>query len=348
MIQDELKEHIEWLQHEDIQAYSESEHAKVPWFPAYKNEKRQNFSLTWFSALVPVQLVPKFVQTDVSWDISLGDGGPSVWTTYGKGEELNRVYTPFGNQDGIEPLVLYRTFHGIREKYLEVSQEFRLYHNLFQEESRNRFIVFDRDGNESEAIRYGTNFVEIRTDLLLSFCSVKQSALAVYVDSSRFSKLTLEKMGVEETRSRFSGESFIYHLAVVPAEFVFDKESKTIGHLIGKKYIFPEPYDQKEEPAEKFHEFIIGTDEYGNPNRHTCDPEQLANFFGKNPEAPNYLTPVFFRADVLSKYYADSQKYSVEDGHLRCAGLWGLGMDNDHADYVVVRLGSANSPRIAL
>jgi hypothetical protein len=43
--------------------------------------------------------------------------------------------------------------------------------------------------------------------------------------------------------------------------------------------------------------------------------------------------------DVLTKYYADPGKYSVEDGFLRCRGLWGLRMDNDHSDIVVVYLG---------
>jgi len=65
----------------------------------------------------------------------------------------------------------------------------------------------------------------------------------------------------------------------------------------------------------------------------------LANYFGANPEAPNYLTPVHFRSEVLAKYYADPLKYSVEDGYLRCGSLWGVRMDNDHEDYITVFLG---------
>jgi hypothetical protein len=65
----------------------------------------------------------------------------------------------------------------------------------------------------------------------------------------------------------------------------------------------------------------------------------LANYFGKNPKAPHYLTPVHFRRDVLAKYYDNPELYSVEDGYLRCAGLWGVQIDNDHPDRVVVFLG---------
>lgn len=71
----------------------------------------------------------------------------------------------------------------------------------------------------------------------------------------------------------------------------------------------------------------------------TSDPDKLANYFGKNPESPHYLTPVFFRRDVLDKYYADPDRYSVEDGYIRCAGLWGLRLDNDIPDHVMVFLG---------
>jgi hypothetical protein len=48
---------------------------------------------------------------------------------------------------------------------------------------------------------------------------------------------------------------------------------------------------------------------------------------------------VHFRRDVLAKYYDNPELYSIEDGYLRCASLWGLRIDNDHADRVVVFLG---------
>jgi hypothetical protein len=120
----------------------------------------------------------------------------------------------------------------------------------------------------------------------------------------------------------------------------FKEEFETSGKVVGKKYVLPGPMPTEEdEKAETYQEFTIDSETSGTPIRHTCDPEKLANYFGKNPDAPHYLTPVFFRAEVLSKYYADPRKYSVEDGYRRCGGLWGLRMDNDHTDYVVVFLG---------
>jgi hypothetical protein len=42
---------------------------------------------------------------------------------------------------------------------------------------------------------------------------------------------------------------------------------------------------------------------------------------------------------VLTKYYAHPERYSVEDGFLRCQGLWGLKLDNNHHEYIIVFLG---------
>src|SRR3989339_1880365 len=86
-------------------------------------------------------------------------------------------------------------------------------------------------------------------------------------------------------------------------------------------------------------DFIIGVNEDGEQVTNSSDPDRLANFFGANPEAPNYLTAVHFRKAVLDKYYQQASKYSVEDSYLRCGSLWGLQMDNHHSDKVCVWLG---------
>ncbi len=200
---------------------------------------------------------------------------------------------------------------------------------------------FNRDGDESEAARYTDEVFEIRTDLLLRFCAIKQMALGIFVDGFRKSHLDLGELGLAETRSPVSGKTFVFHVAYVPESLSLDKRFKTIGTLMGKKYILPGrmPMDDREENPEVYQEFIVGSDAHGHPIKYTCDPVMLANYFGKNPEAPHYLTPVFFRAEVLAKYYTDPGKYSVEDGYLRCGSLWGLRIDNDHTDVVVVFLG---------
>ena len=178
---EELRKHIAWLQHDDIRAFLACDDVPNPWVPAYRYTRSADQKLTWFSALVPPALIPQLVKNSGGWDIHIGDGGPSVWTSWPGGVE-KMTYTPFGNEEGIEPLVIHRGFHGMRDSFVELSQEFRLYHNLWPEPGKKRFMLIDGNGDESEVARYGEDFLEIRTDLVLKFCAVKQLALAIYVD----------------------------------------------------------------------------------------------------------------------------------------------------------------------
>lgn len=76
---------------------------------------------------------------------------------------------------------------------------------------------------------------------------------------------------------------------------------------------------------------------------HTCDPKKLANLFGANIGAPQYLTPVFFKTAVLDKYRDEPSRYDVESGCLRCkingSALWCISIDNHGKDCVSVFLG---------
>jgi hypothetical protein len=335
---DDLQKEVRWLRHEDIMALLASSDVPAPWFPAYRHTETSNSHITWFSAIVPVTLVPNRMERPSEWDLRIGEGGPVIGTSYQDGKP-KQFYRP-GNEDGIQPLVIHRSFHGLREGFHELMQEFRLYFNLFPEPSKKRFIIIDDDGDESEAVRYGDDFMEIRTDLVFKFCVIKQAALAIYVDSFRHSKKTLEALGLVDTRTTNSGAQCGHFLAIIAEDPVFKTEFETAGSVVGKKYIMPEqmPEDTSER-SRVYQSFIIGVDASAKPIFHSCDPEKLSNYFGKNAGAPHYLTPVYFRPEVLAKYYTDPGKYSVEDGYLRCAGMWGLRVDNDHTDCVMVFLG---------
>ena len=91
--------------------------------------------------------------------------------------------------------------------------------------------------------------------------------------------------------------------------------------------------------ARDYVEFIIDANDSGEVTTYTSDPDALANFFGANPDAPNFLTQVHFKKDVLDKYFQKPSKYSVESGIVRCGYEWGLPVDNDHDDKVCAWLG---------
>ena len=73
---------------------------------------------------------------------------------------------------------------------------------------------------------------------------------------------------------------------------------------------------------------------------HSCNPQTLNNIcVNDKPDAPFDITPVFFKREVLDKFYHSPHKYSVSDGEVyyKEYGLY-LRVDTDMKDYVSVLL----------
>ena len=86
--------------------------------------------------------------------------------------------------------------------------------------------------------------------------------------------------------------------------------------------------------------FIYGTDrETGQPLSHTCDPEQLGTYFDKDGTRLHYLTPVYFKREVLQPYAAEPGKYALSATRLSCLDLWGADISFNSAGLVKVYLG---------
>jgi hypothetical protein len=86
--------------------------------------------------------------------------------------------------------------------------------------------------------------------------------------------------------------------------------------------------------------FIYGTDsETGQPLSHTSDPEQLGTYFDKDGTRLHYLTPVYFKREVLQPYAAEPGKYALSATRLSCLNLWGVDISFNSAGLVEVYLG---------
>jgi hypothetical protein len=112
-----------------------------------------------------------------------------------------------------------------------------------------------------------------------------------------------------------------------------DEGAPSGSRIMGKKFIAPFaksecgifPFNERNP---QYAEFVIRIDDEGKQVMSTC-----------NADERHFLIPVFFRREVLQKYYAKPEMYSVEAGYIRCGGQWGIPIDDEHRDHVVVFLG---------
>jgi len=294
-----------------------------------------NEQITYFSALISDDKVADALES-YQWDLRLDGGRPGFVTQYIKGKPTTKYYRFL--EEGIEPLVYWRTFSGRKETFLEISEEYRLYFNLFEEkqgEEKKVFIYTNDDGEEDEVIFIEKNKVLVKLKYIKEYLAAKQSHLAIYFELMRFSEKTLEDLGQKEIDKVMKGDDYIYSLCVRDLSLT---NAKSHGWLLGKKLIAgqrdfkPTFWESKEE---KFEEFIIGVNNEGKEITSSCNTDYQSN--------PSFLTPIFFKREVLKKYYDNPDRYSVEDGYVKREGFWGLRVMNNHRDHVVVWLGDLKS-----
>ena len=312
---------------------------KEQWQPLYVSRDDDSGRFGLWCALLDDTAVDRALNSN-SWDLLIGDGKPGFSQSWHEEGELITEYHPYGGRDGVRALVHHRSFHGAYPSYCEIDQEFRLYHDLAHDPDRGLFLTFDDSGREIEVIRIGPHEITARLKYLRQYQAGTQQNLAVYVDSVRYSTIPLENVGERHDSERNENGIWSRHVAACD----FHREYSTFSRVLFKVILRTPrlekagiwPFDEDEEPEVSF---IIGVNEDGENVEYTSDPDKLGNYFGANPEAPNYLTPIYFRPEVLAKYYAEPERYTVSDGHLSCLGLWICQIDNDLESNVVVFLG---------
>ena len=217
-----------------------------------------------------------------------------------------------------------------------------------EEQHRDRFVVFPDPGQKTEKARRckrasAGSCVKIRLLEIRQFCAVRDMHLALFIDSVEHSGYSLQELGLKEGGGDLTEDLLIFGL--YNGDYTGFSGKKAFSRLLGKRLVPPLPKEKSgfwgftEPVSPKYVDFIIGVDEDGNEVTSTSSEDELSNYFGANPGRPHYLTPVFFRKAVLDKYHQQGGKYSVEPGYLRCAGLWGIRIDNHLRDYVVAWLG---------
>lgn len=315
---------------EDVLAFEVNE-----WVTVFDDEKGADGSRLVLAYLLDEGEVARDM-AQAGFEFHAGSGRPGFVTMYDGGESRT-VYEPIGG-DGRVPLVHYRLFEGPFPSVVDLAEDFRLFWDLYPEPSTGRFVLLDDVGDTVVVAEQADSTLRVRKSFLRRHQAARQLGLCLQIVVDRWGGDELAEF--ISTNIDVAGDNlrFAYH-----GGHIGTSDRPCFTRLLGKRLLPPPPIEQsgvypfEEEP--QYLNFIIGTDADGRPVEHSCNPDLLANYFGANPDAPHFLTPVFFTRSVLDKYYANPDRYHVEDGYLRADGAWGLRMDNALDEHVVVFLG---------
>lgn len=313
-------------------------YGKELWIQVSGDRRLNNADASFWAALIPVARLEDAYR-DCSWDSHTGTQMPG-FIEYGDRIVYETKPLEF---EICENIVNYREFYGIKPNYVEIAEEFRFLNNLYHDTHTNRFLVIEENGECIEVAKIeNETCVYIKLKYLMKYASAKQMALLLFFDIRTKFSGSLSENGVRKFSKTIKEDGLFFGIW---GDEMRHTETTTYSVLMGKKVILPkpvetcgyDPYTNKEE--REYVDYIIGIDEYGEQKTYTSNPALLADYFGANPDAPHYLTPVFFKKEVLQRYLSHPEIYSVEDGYLRCQYLWGVKMDNHHKEYVSVYLG---------
>jgi len=305
-----------------------------PWVTLYQHERGAVSSGARFCAPVHASALPK-VLAERSWDLHIGGGGPGYVVTGGVGGGTVS-YERF-SREGVEPLVLVRDFLGLKPRGIELSEEFRLFHDLYLDVASGQLLKIDEAGDDEVVAEIGPDSVRVRKRPLLQFVAAKQAHLALYFEYDETLPSGPNPLSAEELADEEVAEP-----DRIWVRYSTDLGGRSLSRLMGKRIFGPPRLPKSDEiwqPSKDFESFIIGFDEMGETLLHRSEPDRLANYFGANKGQPHYLTPVHFSRSVLDKYYADPDRYSVRDGYVQHKHMWGMRVDNDRPDRVIAFLG---------
>lgn len=316
--------------------YIKNEYGNELWVQVSGHRDMNGADGFFWAGLMPYEKVEQALKKQ-DWEHHYGAQLPG-FVQYGNDEVVYQRYS----MTDYEPLVFARNYHGIKEEVIEFSEEFRHLNNLYHDIKANKFFEVEETGDLTEVAKIEGTAAFIKLKYLIKYSAAKQMAVALYFDIRFNSSLTLEELGIEKDYRIVNGEDYTFDIQYSDMMSGFS-ECKSYSMIMGKKLVCGGdisssgywPFDKEK----KCESFIIGIDENGDEVEFSSEHQNLANYYGANPENPHYLTPVHFKKEVLNKYYSNSDLYSVEDGLIRCKQLWSLFIDNHHDDYVVVYLG---------
>ena len=194
---------MELLKFDDIKKQIENGFIKQGWVTVFsfghnfKNVEQGGL----YSALVSSDKVKDALQ-NYSWELRYGSGRPGFVSYYKDKKEITEYYR--FSKKGVEPIIYYREELGQYDSYLELSEEFRLYHNLYENftsHEKKEYIYSDDNGDEEVVAKIGKNEAFIKLKFLKDYISARNMHCLIYFDFMRFSKKTLSELNIEDRKS---------------------------------------------------------------------------------------------------------------------------------------------------
>jgi hypothetical protein len=259
-----------------------------------------------------------------------GGGREDVWI------ESGMRHAGAETLENAKQLVFGRSFEGLKgddANYFEILQEYSHLTGVHWRPEQRAYCRFDERGDFEPIVsitsregRQGVSLVSFKHEPLEYYLAASNSALVRMFDFTllRFEGFTGWPDGPEGLFHE--SEEFFYRQKIA---------GRSAGYTRGVQIVHPthsrdatlsamkaEFFGQR---GRQYIEFIAYDWRNKRVTRISTDPIATTNYFEATKNSlPFEVSPAFFRPEVLLKYKADRDKYTIESREINCRGAWTL------------------------
>jgi len=322
---------------------SSKTHLQTDWVTVARFDRSSNNSFGTFSSLVPND--PEITQNllqNWTWDVHTNFGTPYFSQSFTSGQiEFNMGDKELKNGIPFESFTILREFHTAYPSHVDITQSFVLYHGLYHDTNLDKYL--EPISEESVIVYEDHCFVLAKVRFIRDYLAARNMILVRFHDHRRTVNKSLnELIGKNRAEYQIIEKDRHFHIAIAKG---FGKVEETRSRLLGKDIILPfeEPMNNDYlflagKEKSRFVKFIIDIDDKGKLIEEICSEEELSNNFADRGK-PHFLTLVFFKREVLQKFYQNPRKYTVGSGYINCLDLWGIPFGVNREGFLHVWLG---------
>jgi hypothetical protein len=227
-------------------------------------------------------------------------------------------------------VIFGRSFEGYDDKrnYFEVNQKITQVLDLHYMVERDAWCKLDRHGDVEECIKRiefdGGQAIVLKSSVLDRYSAVSRTKLLRMFDFTRFRECNFPGWG-DSRDERYLPEQpgIAVWLTVQPGVGSYSRGVQIIEPRMTVASVRNQLWGVDEEEDRQYASFIAQDWKNKRIEEISCAPGATVNYFTKS-DLPFELSPAYFRPEVLSKYKADRQKYTLQDRSISCRGAWYL------------------------
>ena len=227
-----------------------------------------------------------------------------------------------------------RSFEGVKayRSHIEVSQKLVHALGLYYMDERNAYCRLDERGdiedvitvwdNESSDAKQHVRAVTVRAHDLATYMAVSNTSLVTKFDFTRFMWEAFSGWDKHDQQN-YRARNLYYRNGAIPGH-----ASYAFGHIVLHTDLTEDDLikgwqDEDDTTKKQYASFKIIDRKNDRFVETSCGPDHIVNYYTKS-DLPWEISPAFFKSEVLIKYKADPEKYTIEERSISCRGAWHL------------------------